>query len=69
MSANYKKLYSYVVGEVDRALDLLDTGDLFQFGCVREILLNALQTAEEMYLSDTEEEENKIIVLTGGKDT
>ena len=69
MSANYRKLYSYLVGQVDCALDLMDTGDVFQFHRVREILFNALQTAEEMYLEDAEETENKVIVLTGGKDT
>ena len=54
---------------MDCALDLMDTGDVFQFHRVREILLNALQTAEEMYLEDAEETENKVIVLTGGKDS
>ena len=57
MAADYQKLYSYLVGEVDTALTLLDTGDLLQFQRVKEILENALHTAEEMYLGDTESDE------------
>lgn len=69
MSVNYRKLYSYLVGEVDRALDLLDSDNLLQFYRVREILFNALKTTEDMYLDDTEKETgNKFIVLAGGKD-
>ena len=54
MAVNYQKLYAYLVGEVDAALTLLDTDDLLQFERIRDILSNALQTAEEMYLEDTE---------------
>lgn len=53
---DYKKLYAYLLGEVDQALTLMDTGDLLQYSRVREILLNAVQTAEDMYLDDTEDE-------------
>ena len=53
---DYKKLYAYLLGEVDRALTIMDTGDLLRYGLVREILLNAVQTAENTYLDDTEEE-------------
>lgn len=56
MAVNYQKLYAYVVGEVDAALTLLDTDDLLQFSRVREILCNALQTAVDMYLDDSEDE-------------
>ena len=56
MAVNYQKLYAYMVGEVDAALTLLDTDDLLQFSRVREILCNALQTAEDMYLDDSEDE-------------
>ena len=57
MAADYQKLYAYLVGEVDTALTLLDTDDLLQFQRIRDILSNALQTAEEMYLEDTETDE------------
>ena len=69
MYVDYQRMYAYLVGKIDDALTLLDSGDLLQCLRVRSILYDALQTAEEIYLSDTEEEENKIIVLTGGKDT
>ncbi len=54
---SYQKLYAYLVGEIDAALTLLDTDDLLQFQRIRDILSNALQTAEEMYLEDTETDE------------
>ena len=53
---NYKKLYAYLVGEVDQALMLMDTGDLLQYNRVREILFHALQTVEDMYLEQTDDE-------------
>ncbi|MBR2131904.1 MAG: hypothetical protein IJ955_05065 [Oscillospiraceae bacterium] len=56
MSVNYQRLYAYLVGKIDDALTLLDTGDLLQVQRVRTILYDALQTAEEIYLDDTEDE-------------
>ena len=53
---DYKKLYAYLMGEVDEALTLLDTGNLLHVPKVREMLQNALLTAEEMYLDATEDE-------------
>lgn len=59
---NYKKLYSYLVGEIDDVLQLICC-DLLKgqhgFNELNEIgekLRNALLTAEEMYLDDTEGE-------------
>ena len=62
MSANYKKLYSYLVGQVDDVLQLIcydmlkgqhGREELDEIG---EKLRAALLTAEEMYLDDTEGE-------------
>ena len=57
MSVNYRKLYSYLVGQIDDALTLLDAGNIFQFYRVKDILENALLTAEEMYLDAEDDEE------------
>ena len=51
----YKKLYAYLLGELDAALTLMDNDDLLQYQKVKEILQNALLTAENMYLNQTEE--------------
>ena len=62
MSANYKKLYSYLVGQVDDVLQLI-CYDLLkgqhgreELDEIGEKLRAALLTAEEMYLDDTEDE-------------
>ena len=62
MSANYKKLYSYLVGQVDDVLQLI-CYDLLkgqhgreELDEIGEKLRAALLTAEEMYLDDTEGE-------------
>ena len=49
---NYKKAYALLVGEVDKALTIMDTGNLLEFERVRNILLNALQDAEEIFVGD-----------------
>ena len=49
---HYKKAYDLLVEEIDRALTLLDTDNLLEFSHVREILLNALQDAEEIFVGD-----------------
>ncbi len=51
----YKKLYSYLLVEVDKALTLMDGNDLLQYQNVKKILQNALLTAEEMYIESEEE--------------
>lgn len=48
----YKKAYAFLLGEVDKALTLLDTDNPLEFEHVREILLHAVQNVEEMFLSD-----------------
>ena len=52
---DYKKLYAYLFGELDKALTLMEYDDLLQYQKVKEILQNALVTAEDIYLDDTEE--------------
>ena len=52
---DYKKLYSYLLTEVDKALTLMDGDDLLQYRNVKEILQNALFTVEDMYLDAAEE--------------
>ena len=39
---DYKKLYAYLVGEIDEALTMMDTGDLLLYGQVRDKLQAAL---------------------------
>ena len=51
---DYKKLYAYLVGQVDEAITLLETGNLLHVPQVRDMLKNALLTAEEMYLNEPE---------------
>ena len=51
----YKKLYAYLVGEVDKALTLMDGNDFLQYQNIEGILQNALLTAEEMYIESEEE--------------
>ena len=60
MNINYQKLYAYLVGQVDNTLqeiakDLINgnTGWDAMYA-VGERLRNALLTAEEMYLEETE---------------
>ena len=48
----YKKAYAYLVGEVDDALTLLDTGNLLEFNRVRDILTTALLEAEDMIVGE-----------------
>ena len=52
---DYKKLYAYLVSEVDKALTLMDHDDFLQYQKVKEILRNSLLTAEDMYLEGTDE--------------
>ena len=52
---NYQKLYAYLVGEIDKALTLLDDNNLFAYPKVKSILQDALWFAEDMYLEETEE--------------
>lgn len=51
---NYKKLYAYLMGEIDKALTLMDTGDLLVYDKVRQILNTAVLEAEERVISDKE---------------
>ena len=62
MSVNYQKLYSYLVGEIDKALQEIagyamnpsaGRDELFAVG---NKLKNALLVAEDMYLDDAENE-------------
>ena len=49
---NYKKAYTLLVSEIDKVLTIMDTGDLLEFEHVREILYEALQEAEEIFIED-----------------
>lgn len=51
---DYKKLYAYLMGEIDKALTLMDTGDLLVYDKVRQILNTAVLEAEERIISDKE---------------
>lgn len=60
MAANYQKLYSYLVGQIDDTLQLIAydlTHGQQGFAPLNEIglkLKQALLTAEEIYLNDAE---------------
>ncbi len=49
---NYKKAYALLVSEIDKALTIMDTDNLLEFEHVRQILLDALQDAEEIFVGD-----------------
>ena len=51
---DYKKLYAYLMGEIDKALTLMDTGDLLVYDEVRKILNTAVLEAEERVISAPE---------------
>lgn len=51
---DYKKLYAYLVGEIDKALTLMDTENPFQWENVRAMLQNALLEAEERIIKEME---------------
>lgn len=51
---DYKKLYAYLVGQIDEALTLMDTGNLLEFGHIKEILSNALLEAEDRVMTGEE---------------
>lgn len=51
---NYQRMYAYLVGTMDRALDLLEEGDPVKAKPIRELLHNALLQAEEAYIDSPE---------------
>ena len=51
---DYQKLYAYLVGQIDDALELLEVGDLVPSRPVRELLSSALLRAEEAYIDAAE---------------
>ena len=56
---DYKKQYAFLVGEIDRALHIMDTGNLLEYGHVKEILQSALLKAEDNIINDMDEEEGE----------
>lgn len=52
---DYKKLYAYLVGEIDEALTLMDDNDLLEWDHIKQILQTALWEAEDR-VSDGEGE-------------
>ena len=62
METNYQKLYAYLVGQIDDTLQFI-AGELVGGGCDNSALVmvgnrlkDALLTAEDMYLDDSEDE-------------
>ena len=51
---DYQKLYAYLVGQIDEALELLDEGDLVIAAPIKAQLQNALLRAEDAYIDATE---------------
>ena len=49
---NYKKAYALLVSRVDEALTIMDTDNLLEYDRVKQILSDALQDAEEIFVSD-----------------
>jgi len=54
MWADYKKLYAYLVGQIDDALEMMGDLDIMPLSPIREKLKAALLAAEELYLEETE---------------
>ena len=50
----YKKTYAYLVGIIDDALTILETGDLLQVDQVRRMWSEALLEAEERIITSQE---------------
>lgn len=44
---DYKKLYAYLVGEIDEALTLMDDNDLLEWDHIKQILQTALWEVED----------------------
>ena len=64
MSVDYQKLYAYLVGKIDDALELLESGDLVKARPIRELLQDALLRAEDSYIEGMAEEIcNRILLL------
>ena len=55
MWADYKKLYAYLVGQIDDTLHMMGDLDMMPLAPIREKLKAALLAAEEMYLKETDE--------------
>ena len=62
MKTNYKKLYTYLVGQIDDTLQFI-AGELIGGGCDNSALVtvgnrlkDALLTAEDMYLDESDDE-------------
>jgi len=69
MSADYQKLYAYLVGKIDDALELLEEGDLVKAKPIRELLQNAILRTEEAYIDAAENPPHPIwINLVSGTD-
>jgi len=51
---DYRKLYAYLVGQIDEVIEEIGELDLIAAEPVRQKLKTALLTAEEMYLQETE---------------
>ena len=56
MWVDYKKLYAYLVGQVDDTLSMMGDLDIMPLAPIRDKLKAALLAAEEMYLRNGEEE-------------
>ena len=52
---DYKNMYAYLVGEIDKALTHMDNNDLLERDHVKRILQNALWEAEERVTGGEEE--------------
>ena len=54
MCINYQKIYAYLVGQIDDVIENMGSLDLVAAEPIRRQLKQALLTAEEMYLDETE---------------
>ena len=61
---DYQKLYAYLVGQIDEALELLEAGDLVPAHPVRELLQTALLRAEESYIEAAETLPHHISIIS-----
>ena len=51
----YQKAYALLFGKIDDVLTIMDTDNLMEFNRIRQILTEALEEAEEMFVMDEED--------------
>lgn len=56
-NSKYKRGYAYLMCQIDRALTILDSGNLLEVGKAREILQTAMDEVEDFMIREMERED------------